>query len=336
MSFVLSTVTAVKRTQGSHIGGQLIRKIFATSKRFNAVDYLQVSETSDILIAFSGGQDSTALAHLLAHQAGKKGAALRKRLVLAHVNHGWRGADSDADEAWAKATAKAWGVRLISHRLKAKARAGESKEAVAHHQRRQIFDHWLSDRNGAWLLTAHHQNDLAETIFWRMTRGEHAQMPEGIRFQEGRILRPFLEVSKDQIIQYLHEVKQDYREDATNRDLAFQRNRIRHEILPAIEQKFPAFSEQLARVALQAQDRAHHESRSEEVSGEDFPWSLLERKEGLQIRRGQRQSVQRIRSRPKDGKGHRRLQLSGGWHLKQDQIDSGELERWVLTRSQVR
>lgn len=294
---------------------------------------MQGTETSDILIAVSGGQDSVALAHLLAHQAGQKGELLRKRLVLAHINHGWRGSESDADELWVRDLADAWSVRFLSEKLKKTAYKGESAEAVGHRERRRIFQEWLDARPGSMLFTAHHRDDLAETVFWRISRGELGSMPQGILFQDGAIFRPLLEVPKKNIIQYLDEVGQPHREDSTNQNRDFTRNRIRLEILPALEKAFPRFSEHLSQHALQAQDRAHLFQRPGEVSGEDFPWKLIEQKEGLQVRRGQRQSVRKIRSEPKDGKGHRRLQLSGGWHLKQDQVDPGELERWVLIRS---
>src|SRR5262249_37149836 len=132
-----------------------------------------------------------ALAKLMIRYGRRVGAVDRIRLV--HINHGWRGKESDQDEAFVKAAAKRWGVPISVFRLKP-GKSTQSPEEAAREKRKKVFAQLLK-RYGkpgrpAWIFTAHHADDLAETLVWRFCTGTLATHGGGIRFREGQEIRP--------------------------------------------------------------------------------------------------------------------------------------------------
>lgn len=231
---------------------------------FNAVqDFFQEARllgTSGI-VAISGGPDSVALAHVL---VGMVRDGQLSRLVLAHVNHQLRGADSDADEAFVAGLVEAWrcaGLSACTMRSDVAAKAKRERENLEKTAREVRYD-WLArvaeEEGAGWVATGHSADDQAETVMHRLLRGTGLQGLAGIhrrRQLRGNVdlVRPLLGVRRADILAYLAEVGQDYRIDESNRDRRFTRNRIRHELLPLLVEHYqPAIVEVLASLAEQA------------------------------------------------------------------------------------
>lgn len=204
------------------------------------------------VVAVSGGADSVALLRCLTDSA--------KPLVVAHLNHRLRGAESDADEQFVRELAHTLDLqyRSISIDVKEVAALGSANlEDTA----RQVRYEWLTqiarETGSGWIATGHTADDQAETVLHRLIRGAGIQGLRGIapaRELTPHILlvRPLLEVSRLEIVAYLEALGQPWREDASNRDPAFTRNRIRHELLPLLKTFNPAMVDVLGRLADQA------------------------------------------------------------------------------------
>jgi tRNA(Ile)-lysidine synthase len=222
--------------------------------------------SSGVVVAVSGGADSVALLRAL-DAARDPHAPLP--LVLAHLNHQLRGAESDADEAFVVdlharlAAAGRPGLSLARTRrdIAAQARAeGENLEALARRERYR----WLAEVARAhgigWIATGHTANDQAETVLHRLLRGTGLRGLRGIaprrELEPGiGVVRPLLTVTRAEIVAYLQELGQPYREDASNLDLRYTSNRIRHELLPRLAQNYnPSIVGALASLATQAEE----------------------------------------------------------------------------------
>ena len=198
-----------------------------------------------IVVAVSGGIDSMALLHLLATPA----LGLRDRLVVAHFDHRLRGAESDADAAFVAQAARRLGLPFESDSGDTRqlaAETGDGVEAAARQLRHGFFAR-LAKRLGAVVALAHHADDQVETFFLRLLRGAGNRGLAGMRpvapspADPGvTLVRPLLGIRRDEIVEYATREGIGFREDATNADTRFLRNRIRHELLPQLAGKFGA------------------------------------------------------------------------------------------------
>jgi len=219
-----------------------------------------------VVAAVSGGADSVALLHALI-AARDLGSPFP--VILAHLNHQLRGAESDADEAFTaelhgrlvSAGVPALTLRLGRIDVAAQARAeGANLEATA----RRVRYHWLAEiareAGARWVATGHTADDQAETVLHRLLRGTGLQGLRGVAAQRQLepgigVVRPLLRTKRSEIIAYLRRLNQPYREDSTNRDPAYTRNRIRLELLPYLAERYnPAVATALARLAEQADE----------------------------------------------------------------------------------
>jgi tRNA(Ile)-lysidine synthase len=209
------------------------------------------------LLGFSGGVDSVVLAHLALRAA--RARQPRRALLAVHVHHGLR-ADADADAAWCRrwCDGRALAFRLFHADVPALARSeGRGVEDAGRRARHRCFAEAAGE--GAWnVLLAHHADDQAETIWQRLERGADLRGLAGLAAEtelaspEGkklRLARPLLGVPKARLIAYAAENGLDWREDATNADVAFDRNRVRHDVLPALEREHPGASKRLLALA---------------------------------------------------------------------------------------
>ena len=216
--------------------------------RFDAqLDRLTSSQgrRSGFLLALSGGVDSMTMAHLFLHSPLARGC----RLVVAHVNFSLRGAESDADEAlvrdWAAAHGLACKVRCFDTESYA-AEHGCSIEMAARDLRYGWFRELLAQEQLAYVAVAHHLNDSAETLFLNLLRGTGLRGLSGIRPINGSVIRPMLPFSRDEILAFARTSGIAFREDATNADCRFARNRIRQAVFPEFARINPAFLQNLA------------------------------------------------------------------------------------------
>lgn len=210
------------------------------------------SPDTAVLLAFSGGADSRALLHMLASLAEEQ----RFRLTLAHVEHGIRGEDSRRDLEFCRQIAEQYGLEIftLSADVPALARAsGRSLEDEAREVRYEFFDRLMRERHIPLLATAHHADDQAETMLFRLCRGTGLGGLAGIApvrtFSCGYLTRPLLGCSKREILDYCTANRLDFVTDNTNFDTAYARNRLRAEVLPVMETLFAGVSQRMTATA---------------------------------------------------------------------------------------
>ena len=195
-----------------------------------------------ILVAVSGGADSIALLRGLL----ECGPALRLQVTVAHLNHQLRGANSDADAAWLEQTCWTLKVPVVIGRAEVAAAARETGDGVEEAARRLRYEFLRStarERGCRWVAVAHSADDQAETILHHVIRGTGLAGLRGMPFSRDleaglALVRPLLETSRQDLRKYLADLSQGFREDASNSDLAYTRNRIRQQLLPLLERDF--------------------------------------------------------------------------------------------------
>lgn len=203
-----------------------------------------------LVIALSGGRDSLALLAACV-QLRDQGALGARRLRAIHIDHGLQ-AESPQ---WARACrriARAWRVPLSVRRVSVTLARGQSLEAEARRHRYAAFAELL--RAKECLLTAHHLDDQAETLLLQLLRGAGvrglAAMPEETALGRGRLLRPWLEVPRAQLTELLKSLQiSEWIEDPSNRDLRFDRNYLRANLMPALLSRWPSAHGVIARSA---------------------------------------------------------------------------------------
>jgi tRNA(Ile)-lysidine synthase len=199
-------------------------------------------------VAVSGGADSVALLRLLLETRAELGIVLS----VVHFNHRIRGADSDADEQFVRQLAQDLDLEFhcdsgdtpayaTSHKL--------SLEAAARTLRYAFFDRLTADTTVHRVATAHTRDDQAETVLMRVLRGSGTRGFAGIYPQLRSVVRPLLEVSRAELRAFLEQLGQSWREDQSNADVSFARNRLRHEVLPLLRQLNPNLDEVLSETA---------------------------------------------------------------------------------------
>jgi tRNA(Ile)-lysidine synthase len=194
-------------------------------------------EGSKLVVACSGGVDSVVLTHVL-HDLGYE-------LVLAHMNYHLRGADSDEDARFVEALAKTLKVACFVESGNAKATAdasGEGLQAAARRLRYAFFERIRTDVGADFVVTAHQRDDLIETYFGHLLRGSHWKGFTAIPRVNGEVVRPLLHVSRQEIETYAAQSNIAFRHDASNDSLHYTRNRIRHELIPLLEDIRPGFT----------------------------------------------------------------------------------------------
>lgn len=191
-----------------------------------------------VLVAVSGGPDSVALAHILWRYVQEDG--VNGEIVISHIHHGVR-AESDEEAVMVQKLAQEWDIPCLIHRFNAKEYAklsGQSFQAAAREWR---YTRWQEDvrREGCALLaTAHHLGDQAETILYRLLRGSGTAGLAGIYPAKGGMVRPFLTVTKQEILEYCVQQRLPYALDYSNEQPIYARNRIRLELLPELERSY--------------------------------------------------------------------------------------------------
>jgi len=206
-------------------------------------------------VAVSGGADSVALLHVLAGLAPR----WNLHLHVLHLNHCLRGALSDADEEFVQAMAAVLGFAFIRRRLDVAARPGNLEEQ-ARIARRQFFQEAMAEHALDRIALGHTSNDQAETVLYRFLRGSGTAGLAGMPpvTPEG-FVRPLLEATRAEVEEYLRSARLSWREDHTNLDTSFMRNRIRHQLLPALQRDFnPNLTATLAGVSGVARDEEHY------------------------------------------------------------------------------
>ncbi|HHH43178.1 MAG TPA: tRNA lysidine(34) synthetase TilS [Gammaproteobacteria bacterium] len=203
-------------------------------------------------VAFSGGVDSHTLLHLLAGQRD----ALSGALSAVHVNHRIQQQAGDW-ETHCRSVCEDLGIPCQILRVDGKARRGESPEAAARTARYRALADWLPA--GAVLLSAQHRDDQAETLLLQLLRGAGprglAAMPATMPLGAGRLVRPLLELSRADILDYARRHRLQWVEDPSNADTGYDRNLLRHRVMPELQRHWPGLSKVLARAAKHQADQ---------------------------------------------------------------------------------
>jgi tRNA(Ile)-lysidine synthase len=207
-----------------------------------------INEGDTVIVGVSGGADSIALLDVL-HSLKE----LRLRLVIAHLDHMLRGSDSNADAVFVRQIAEKCGLPFEMRSVdidRFSKRNKLSLEEGGRAARHALFDE-LSLKYGANVVAlGHHADDQAETVLMRLLRGAGATGLCGISpNSERKYVRPFLCVSRKDIEDYLRKRNIPFRTDASNADIRFLRNRIRHELIPYLETYNPSIRDRLAATA---------------------------------------------------------------------------------------
>lgn len=221
----------------------MIEQIRQTVEKYHL---LEQDET--VVIALSGGADSCAL--LLALQ--ELAPEWHLKLVVAHFNHGLRGAHSLEDEAFCARLAEKFALDFVTEKMKQRAvPQGLSAEDYYRQQRYAFLDRVAGDVKAAKIALGHHLHDQAETVLINVLRGSGLDGLKGfLPMRDQRYIRPLLEVSRKQIEAFLAAAGIGHREDLSNQNTAHLRNRIRHELLPFLREKYnPAIEKTLSRMA---------------------------------------------------------------------------------------
>ncbi len=239
-----------------------------------------------VLLALSGGLDSMTLAHLL--------QASRIPFAAAHCNFSLRGKDSDDDaafvESWCAANSIFCHVKRFDTAAFA-AQSGSSIQVSARDLRYAWFEALRNEHEYAAVLTAHHADDVAETMLINLSRGTGIAGLHGIPERNGYLIRPLLFATRKQLLDYANEHGIVWREDASNSEDKYLRNAIRHHILPKLEELLPGAAPRIAETAQRLRGteliyRKAIESRLtklKELRGKDWyvPIRLLHKEQAL-------------------------------------------------------
>ncbi len=226
-----------------------------------ALDTTAIKPGLRLAVGLSGGADSVALTRALAARAAELGIVLH----VAHLHHGLRGADADADQQFCADLAASLNLPFHNARVETAnespatpAKPRESIEEAARRLRYAWFRQLMASCEIDAVATAHTLDDQAETVLAKFLRGAWTEGFSAIHpivtFPEGRILRPLLTVTRPHIEAYLRLLGQPWREDASNLDPAYTRNRLRHQLLPELEKENPRIRQHLAHLADLARD----------------------------------------------------------------------------------
>ena len=229
--------------------------------RFNELE-AQAGKPSRYVVAFSGGLDSSALLHCLTELRRQNAEHAAVALLAVHVDHRLH-AESGDWSAHCKAFADRIGVECQTLLVDVDETAGKGLEAAAREARYAALA--AAMQSGDWLLSAHHQDDQAETLLLNLVRGSGPAGVAGIggarRFGPGWLVRPLLNVDRTDLYRYATAASIQWLDDPTNEDRRFDRNFLRHEVLPVFAKRWPD-------IALRLQRSASHASEAAELMTE--------------------------------------------------------------------
>ena len=220
---------------------EIVSQVFNQLQRF-----LDHSKAERIVVAYSGGLDSTVLLHLTQSLSAK----LDCNLLAVHINHCLH-PEADEWEAHCRKQAKRMGIAYQCEVVQVTDKNPQGIEAAAREVRYRALQRIM--KTGDLLLTAHHQNDQAETVLLRLLRGAGIAGLKAIAkhrtLTEGSLARPMLSISRADIHRYAQAHRLNWLEDPSNNDLRYARNYIRHRVAPVLEARWQTWHETIARAA---------------------------------------------------------------------------------------
>jgi tRNA(Ile)-lysidine synthase len=221
----------------------MIKKVNQTIEKYNLLE-----KGERVVVALSGGPDSTALLAVLASIAQE----LDLSLIVAHFNHGLRGAESDEDENISRDSSEKRGFPFVSGKMdQRKGNKGLSPEDFYRRQRYNFLNKVAKNYQAQKIALGHNLQDQAETVLLNILRGSGLEGLKGfLPMRDGKFIRPLIEISRQEIISFLNEAGIPYRQDSSNKNKIYLRNQIRSELIPYLKKKFnPKIEENLAQMA---------------------------------------------------------------------------------------
>lgn len=207
-----------------------------------------------VLVGVSGGADSTALLLALAHLRQRLGV----RLIAVYVDHGLRPDETPAEKQFLRELCAELDVELRVESVDVGAEVRIHKESVeqaARKLRYQVFADVVKESGATKIAVGHTADDQAEEVVLRLLRGTARAGLSGMRLmRDGVLLRPLLEISKEELFTYLQERDQAFMEDSSNDSVLYRRNQVRHELLPLLRRFNPSVDVSLRNLALILQD----------------------------------------------------------------------------------
>jgi tRNA(Ile)-lysidine synthase len=203
---------------------------------------LQIEKDTDLLLAVSGGLDSVVMLDLM--------AKVKANIAVAHCNFQLRGKDSDEDQIFVEQLAEKYGVKCHSEKFDVGFYTSTNKvstQMAARELRYEWFEELLVKEKANWLVTAHHQDDHLETILLNLTKGTGIAGLHGIMPKRANLLRPMLCFNRSEIESYADENALQWREDSSNSSDYYQRNYIRHHVVPALKHINPSVTATMSR-----------------------------------------------------------------------------------------
>lgn len=204
------------------------------------------NNTKTLSIAYSGGLDSSVLLHVMAELRPQFSA----NVAAIHVNHGLS-KNANVWQQHCEQICARLNIPFQAFQVNAHPKTGESPEAAARKARYQVFEKFV--RENELLLTAHHQDDQAETLLLQLLRGAGvkglAAMPTYKPFSNGHLLRPLLAITRKELVAYAQQHQLQWLDDESNADSRFNRNYLRHRLLPILQERWPMAGKVIARTA---------------------------------------------------------------------------------------
>ncbi len=201
------------------------------------LEHTMIQSGDRIVVGLSGGADSVSLLLLLA-ELGEKLGYNKSNLVAVHVHHGLRGEEADRDAEFAKALCERIGIAFVLYHTDIKAFAKENKytvEEAGRIYRYECFAKTCEHYDCNKIAVAHNKNDFAETVLFHIVRGSGMNGLRGILPVRDNVIRPILCLERAEVLEYLTSKNETYCEDSTNASGDYDRNRIRHAILPMLQ-----------------------------------------------------------------------------------------------------
>jgi tRNA(Ile)-lysidine synthase len=226
-----------------------------------------------IIVAVSGGADSMALLHGL-HVSNYT-------CIVAHVNYGLRGAESDEDENCVRAFCGKNAIALEVFRVKEEDRNGHagSTQEAARSIRYTWFNDLLRKHQAAAIITAHHANDQTETMLYQFVRGGGGKSVSGMAERSGSLIRPMLAITKAKVLEYVDECAIPWRQDSSNETTHYARNVVRLEWMPIIERMNPTIHDTIQQRSVWM----HQEQALVEWGAQVFLEKNIRHDEGVEI-----------------------------------------------------
>ncbi len=242
--------------------------------------YGMIDKGDRIVVGFSGGADSVCLLHCLWSAREKYGIVV----MAAHVNHGLRTDTADRDEDFCRSFCERLGIPFFAMHADVHAFAlknGISDEMAGRSVRYSFFDELCKKHDINKIATAHHKNDLAETILMNFMRGAGINGLSGIPPMRKNIIRPLIDTQRSEVEEYCRENGLEYVTDETNLENVYRRNKIRNELIPYIQKEFNnAF---VGNVAENAKNIAADNELIEAIVDSEFEKRVQKEKNGYSV-----------------------------------------------------